>query len=107
MKNFFQFGLFVILLSACVPRPALEGKWRTAPPAALLFEFRSDRSVLLYQDDQIYRVFNYKLLDQNTLQLFDGMGRLRQVDFMIDGDQMLFLDPNQAGKAVEIFEREK
>ncbi len=83
------------------------GKWRSAPPSSLLFDFRADHSVLLYQDGQVYKVFNYKQLDEDTLQLFDGMGRLRQVDFVIDVNQMQFFDPGQPGEAVETFEREK
>jgi len=105
MRTFYLLGIFAILLSACTSRPAVLGKWRSAPPATLLFEFRSDHSVLLYQDGQVYRVFNYKLLDEDTLQLFDGMGRLRQVDFVIKGNQMLFLNPDRPDEVVEIFDK--
>jgi len=100
-------GLIAALLSACTSTPALVGRWRSAPPAALLFEFCSDYSVLLYQDGQVYRVFNYKLLDQDTLQLYDGMGRMRQVDFAINQNQMQFFNPAHPGEVVDVFNREK
>jgi hypothetical protein len=100
-------GILAVMLPACSSRPALPGKWRSAPPSSLLFEFQSDHSVLLYQDGRVYKVFNYKLLDGDTLQLFDGMGRLRQVDFEINGNQMFFFDPEQPGDPAEVFEREE
>jgi hypothetical protein len=107
MRRFLVYGLIVITLCACARKPSLVGRWHSAPPASMLFEIRADHSVLLYQHDQVYRVFNYKIIDSDTLQLYDGMGRLRQVDFEIVGDRLLLYDPGSGGSASEIWIREK
>jgi len=95
--------LLAVLLCACTAQADVVGRWRSAPPANLLYEFHADRSIWLYQDGQIYRVFNYKLLDHNRLQLFDGMGRMREVIYRIEGDQLFFFDPENPEKIVEQF----
>jgi len=105
MKRFLILAVILALLGACSREPDLLGRWRTSPPASLLFEFRSDRSVLLYQDGNVYRVFNYKIIDSDTMQLFDGMGRLRQVDFEIDGDQLLLKETGSEENNVQIWTR--
>jgi hypothetical protein len=67
------------------------------------YEFRTDRSVWLYQDSQVYRVFNYILLDQDCFQLFDGMGRIGEVIYRIEGDQLFFFDPENPEEIVDQF----
>jgi hypothetical protein len=94
------------LLAGCQARPSLLGRWRSAPASAMLFEFREDHSVHLYQDGNDFRVFGYKLIDADTLELYDGMGRLRRLDFAIDGEQLQLYETYPAVRPVEVWTKE-
>ena len=93
------------LLAGCLPRPSLLGRWQSSPPSVMLFEFRKDHSVHLYQDGKDFRVFGYKLIDNDTLELYDGMGRLRRLDFAIDGEQLFLYEVFPSVKPVEVWTR--
>ena len=98
--------LFYLVSYGCSRQPALVGRWETSPPASLSYEIRRDRSIWLTQHGQAYRVFGYKLLDQDTLQLFDGMGRMRQYDFQLSDDQLLLFNPANPGELADRWVRQ-
>ena len=97
----------LLLGSACQPQPALVGKWRSEPPASLLFEYLADGSVLLLDDSRQVAVFHYKIIDHDSLQLFDGQGRLKQYDFQVSGDTLTFYDQADPGIIAARYHREK
>lgn len=79
---------FALLFNACQPLPEeLWGKWRSAPPTSMLFEYRRDKTVYLIDGTRAYLVYRYKVKG-NVLQLFDGMGRLREYEFEIKDGKM-------------------
>jgi len=87
--------------------PAIVGQWRTEAPGSLLYDFLEDGNVVLIKESERYPVFHYKFLDKDSLQLFDGMGRMRQYDFHISGDTMTFYDSLDAHTVVAEYTREK
>ena len=93
-----------LLLPACRPAHPLVGKWRAAPPSSLLFEYGNDGAVLLLKDSTEFVVFHYKLIDDDSVQLFDGMGRVRQYDFSISGGTLTFYEK---GEIAETYTREE
>lgn len=101
--RFSQFGvllLITILVFACSAPHPIVGKWRTDAPASLLFEYLEDGTVMLVEDSQKFVVFHYKIIDEDSLQLYDGMGRLREYEFRILGDTLIFCDSLAEGKIV-------
>ena len=84
--------LVIILTSACGSTHPIVGKWSTDAPTSLLFEYSADGSVMLVEDSREFVVFHYKIIDEDSLQLYDGMGRLREYDFRISGDTLTFYD---------------
>jgi hypothetical protein len=102
-------GLWIaagLLLAGCRAANPLVGRWRTAPPSSLLYEYRADGSVLLHQDGATYRVFRYKLLDADRLELFDGMGRMRVYDFQVTEDTLVFFEAGKSEAEVEALQKE-
>ena len=95
----------MILLFACSAPHPIVGKWRTAAPASLLFEYLEDGTVLLVEDSHEFVVFHYKIIDKDSLQLYDGMGRLREYEFHISGDTLTFYDNLAEGKIVLQYDR--
>lgn len=55
---------------------------------------------MLVEDSHKFVVFHYKIIDEDSLQLYDGMGRLREYDFRISGDTLTFYDNLAAGKII-------
>jgi predicted RNA-binding protein associated with RNAse of E/G family len=101
--RFSRFGallLVTILVFACSAPHPIVGKWRTDAPTSLLFEYLEDGSVMLVEDSYKFVVFHYEIIDEDSLQLYDGMGRLREYDFRISGDTLTFYDNLVAGKIV-------
>ncbi len=96
-----------LLLSACQPANPLIGKWRTDPPANLLFDYQADGIVLLLEPEATYQVFHYKVIDRHTLWLIDGMGRIKKYNFKVSGSQMTYYDPARPGVALERFSRQE
>lgn len=95
-----------LLAAGCSRQPSIVGFWRTSPPSSLSYEIRSDHSIWLTQHGKSYRMFGYKLLDSDTLQLFDGMGRMRQYDFRINGDQLELYDSTRPDAPSEVWLRQ-
>ncbi len=96
-----------LALTACRPVPSLAGRWRTEPPASLLYEYRADGVVTLVKENRQFIVFHYQLLDEDTLKLYDGMGRVRQYDFRISGETLLLYEDLNSGIVVEKYRREE
>jgi len=93
-------ALITILIFACNAPQPIVGKWRTDAPTSLLFEYLEDGSVMLVEHSHKFVVFHYKIIDADSLQLYDGMGRLREYDFRISGDTLTFYDNLATGKIV-------
>ncbi len=96
-----------LLFTACRPANPLVGKWRTEPPSSLLYDYKADGTVLLLMPDAVYQVFHYKMVDQDTIMLIDGMGRIKQYNFEVSGDRMTYFDPDNPGVAVERFSHQE
>ena len=93
-------------IPACRPASPLAGRWRTEPPASLLYEYQADGAVLLVQDTGRFVVFHYQLIDADTFRLYDGMGRVRQYDFRISGKTLLLYNDLTSGVLLETYRRE-
>jgi hypothetical protein len=100
------FFCLALAIPACRPAYPLVGRWRTEPPASLLYEYQTDGAVLLVQDSEKFVVFHYQLIDENTFRLYDGMGRVRQYDFRISGKTLLLYDDLASGVLLETYHRE-
>ena len=98
--------LLAWLVTACGPGQSIAGKWRAEGPGSLLFEFSNDGAVELLDGSRRYPVFHYKILDEDSLQLYDGLGRIQAYDFRIAGDTMTFYDDMGTGTGVTIYRRE-
>lgn len=92
--------LVMILVYACNATHPIVGKWSTEAPTSLLFEYLADGSVMLVEDSRKFVVFHYKIIDEDSLQLYDGMGRLREYEFRISGDTLTFYDDLAAGNII-------
>ena len=97
--------LLIILTSACRSTHPIVGKWSTDAPTSLQFEYLADGSVLLVEGSREFIVFHYKIIDEDSLQLYDGMGRLREYEFHISGDTLTFYDNLADGKIVLQYNR--
>lgn len=84
--------LVIVLTSACGSTHPIVGKWSTDAPTSFLFEYLADGSVMLLEGSREFVVFHYKIIDLDSLQLYDGMGRLREYDFHIAGNTLTFYD---------------
>lgn len=100
-------ALLMLLVAACDPAQSIAGRWRAEGPGSLLFEFSDDGAVDLLDGARRFPVFRYKILDEDSLQLYDGMGRIQAYDFRIAGDTMTFYDDIDTGTAVTIYRREE
>jgi hypothetical protein len=83
----------LIFASACRPHSLLVGRWCTDPPASLLYEYLPDGSVHLFIESGEYHVFRYQLPGENTLRLYDGMGRSLDYFYTLDGDTVVLSNP--------------
>lgn len=72
--------------------PSLAGVWRDQSPAALLYEFRDDRSVWLVRSAEILPVFRYTIESDGQMTLYDGLGRRRELLFTLTGDRLILRD---------------
>ena len=99
-------GLALILLAACNSKPDINSRWRSEPPSSLLYEYRDDGTVLLIKGETTYQVFRYKFIDDDSIRLYDGMGRVQEYDFRISGDVLSFYADLEKGNLVERFRRE-
>jgi hypothetical protein len=99
--------LVVALLSACDGGTAVSGKWRTDPPASLLYIYTDDGAVQLLKDNVAYPVFRYELLGENTIRLYDGMGRMQEYGYELSDDTLIFFDSVEKDRFTEIFTREE
>ena len=103
-------GLLVLavslLLSACQTQTPIVGTWRDQGPASLVYEFRDDGKVYMLMHGKAYFYFQYQLLDDNTLRLYDGMGRHMDYKYTIEGDIMTLFDPAGEGEVKRVFVRE-
>lgn len=106
MRCIFALGMLgALLLAACQPAPpAIVGRWRTDAPSSLLFAYGEDGAVHLLEGAREYLVYHYKFVDADTIQLFDGMGRVREYNFHISGNRMTFF--SASGETALQFTRE-
>jgi len=101
------FLLILNLLTACKSGPEINGRWRSEPPSSLLYEYRDDGTVFLLKEETSYQVFRYELFDDNSLRLYDGMGRIQEYEFQITGDRLSFYADLDKVEIVDKFRREK
>ncbi len=99
--------VILLLVSACQASNPLVGRWRSDGPSKLLYEFREDGSVLLRDGGAVYPVFRYKLGGQDSLTLFDGMGRIKKFTFTVSADQLVFHDAGNLASVLETFTRQR
>lgn len=92
-----------LLLPGCDRQPALVGRWRDESPAALLYDFRADGSVWLPEQGQL-PVYRYET-DGDSLWLYDGMGRRRELRYALSDDRLTLTD--EAGAVYGVYRREK
>ena len=95
----------ITLLTACSKQPQINGRWRSAPPSSLLYEYKDDGTVFLFQDGRSYQVFRYQLLDDDTIRLYDGMGRIQEYTFRLSADQLTFYTDLAGAEIAESFQR--
>ena len=93
--------------SGCGATQPIVGKWRDESPASLLYEFLDDGTVVLLEGHDEFLVFYYEIIDDNSLQLYDGMGRIKEYEFRISGDMLIFYDPSDAGVIAAEYRKEK
>ena len=82
-------GLSVGLLPGCREEPSLVGHWRDQSPAALLYDFRDDGSVWLVEGSLSLPVFRFAVKEGGVLELYDGMGRRRELLFEVSDERLL------------------
>jgi hypothetical protein len=63
--------------------------------------------VVLLDNENSFSVFRYKIIAEDSLQLYDGMGRMRTYVFHISGDTMTFYDKLDTNVMVAKYKREK
>lgn len=99
-------GMLLLGAASCSPGNPITGKWRSEGPAQLVFEYRLDGSVHLLADSGDYQVFRYQILDGQKLRLFDGMGRIRQYRFEVEGERLIYYDDANPQLVREQYRRE-
>lgn len=92
LYQIFNLVLVVLLLTACRPTSPVVGLWQSDEPASLQFEYLADGTVIMKEDTREFIVFHYEITDEDSLQLYDGMGRLQKYNFRISDDALTFYD---------------
>lgn len=93
-----------LLVAACHSSLSIAGQWQAEAPSSLLFEFSDDGVVYLLDGTDTYQVFRYKLASADTIELYDGMGRMRSFTVTLSDSTMTFFDTNSAIQ-IEVYHR--
>lgn len=112
MKNRFpKISILLILLllssltlQACAPKSNLLGNWNSGKPSNMQFNFRSDGTVWLITQNDSRQIWRYELLDNDTLRLYDGQGRIEEYRYSIQNNTLTFYNLN-TGEIVEEYTR--
>jgi len=97
--------ILAILLSACHTEPNINGRWRSESPSALLYEYKDDGTVFLINDGKTYQVFRFQFIDDDSIRLYDGMGRIQVYHLRLTADEMTFYTNLKSGEIAESFQR--
>ncbi len=95
---------YASFVQACAAKPTLTGTWISEAPASLHYEFRSDGSVWVKTDQTSRQIWRYEVENNRLLDLYDGLGRKREVRFAIQNDILTFYDPT-TGISIEKYTR--
>lgn len=100
-------GIVLFISSACSSQqPSLTGRWRDQSAAALLYEFRDDGSIWLLQDGLGLPVLRYEVKGNDLLQLYDGMGRQRELQLVLTTDRLVLRDASDPTIIFAEYQRE-
>ncbi|PIE80734.1 MAG: hypothetical protein CSA11_06695 [Chloroflexi bacterium] len=94
----------MLLVTACHAPPSIAGQWRAEAPSSLLFEFSDDGVVYLLDGADTYQVFRYEFTSADTIELYDGMGRMQSFTVTLSEDTLTFFDTKSATQ-VEVYHR--
>lgn len=71
--------------------PSIAGRWQTEAPSFLVYDFSTDGAVFLVDGSESRQVFRYIFTDGDTIELYDGMGRIRRFTVTLKDDTMTLL----------------
>lgn len=101
------FLMFVGLIAqACASKPKILGSWNSGEPSNMQFDFRSDGSVWLVSQDDSRQIWHYEFINNDTLRLYDGQGRIEEYRYTIQDDTLTFYDL-RSGEIVMKYSRMK
>ena len=97
-------GVVTAGLLAGARTPPIVGRWQAEAPSSLTYDFSGDGAVLLIDGELSRQVFRYELSGDDTIKIYDGMGRLRRFTVTVTDDTMTLVG-TEPGARIDVYKR--
>lgn len=81
-------GVVALVVPSQNRTPPIAGRWQTEAPSSLVYDFSTNGAVLLVDGAETRQVFRYEFTGDDTIEIYDGMGRLRRFTVTFTDDTM-------------------